>query len=287
MVISRDKTHSNEAQIMKRQLKGINKKARKAYYDVVVPFMMKRLFQAIHFGRNGFYHPVIFGKRTYAGKRNCDDRWAVIHGIMQEYNPDSVLDVGCAEGWMLREINKEFGCFTLGIDGLSNRVLTGELSRLRDDVPFLSIMKKKLEPDDMHKLPKFDVIICLSLVHHIIKIKGVDAGREFVAGLRDRTNKALVFEMGSSDEKLMKWHGNMPEMEHGQDRFMTEFLESAGLQNVRKVGEGASTKRDSHRVIIVGEPCEQKSVDAAATPLSPASSSVVQAEPLISPAASA
>ena len=239
---------------MKRILKGFNNRARKVYYSIAIPYRMKRLFKAVHFGRNGFYHPVAFGNKTYAGKRNCDDRWSVIHGILQEYKPGSVLDVGCAEGWMLRAINEEFKCFTLGIDGLSDRVLTGELSRLRDDIPFLSIMKKKLEPDDMHKLPRFDVIICLSLVHHIIKIKGVDAGRAFVSGLRERTKKAMIFEMGSSDEKLMKWHGNMPEMEHGQTRFMTEFLESAGLKNVRKVGEGASTKRDTYRVILVGEP---------------------------------
>ncbi|MGM0739552.1 MAG: hypothetical protein ACQETM_10390 [Bacteroidota bacterium] len=238
---------------MKRQLKRINKSLRKTYYNSIVPYRMKRLFRAIQFGRNGFYHPVTVKGTLYAGKRNTDDRWTVIRDVLKEFEPDSVLDVGCAEGWILRSVNEEFDCFTLGIDGLSDRVLTGEIARLMDDIPFYSIMKKKLAPEDIRKLPKFDVIICLSLVHHIIKINGVDAGRDFVSALRERTNKAMVFEMGSSDEKLMKWHQDMPEMEHGQTRFMTTFLESCGLRNVRKVGEGASTKRDSYRVILVGE----------------------------------
>ena len=70
--------------------------------------------------------------------------------------------------WFLRRAAEDLGCFSLGIEINNQRMWPGELARLYDDVERCAIMKAKVKPEDILKLPQFDVVLCLSVVHNII-----------------------------------------------------------------------------------------------------------------------
>ena len=113
------------------------------------------------------YEPVEIGRRRYQNKRDADLRWQAIAAAIRQYEARSVLDIGCAEGWFLRRAAEDFGCFAIGIDGDDRRVMLGEVARLHDGVERVAVMKGTLAPDDIRRLPPCDLVLCLSVVHHV------------------------------------------------------------------------------------------------------------------------
>jgi SAM-dependent methyltransferase len=200
------------------------------------------------------YEPVELGGRRFAEKRDADTRWQAIAAAIREYDARNILDIGCAEGWFLRRAAQEFGCFGIGIDADSRRVLLGEIARLHDGVERVAIMGGMLGPTDIRRLPVCDIVLSLSVVHHVMRSGGRAAAEEFVQALATRARKALIFEMGTSDEKMLKWAHALPDMPNGQEAFVTELLDSCGLKNVRKVAVTAGLKRDAPRILFIAEP---------------------------------
>ncbi len=148
---------------------------------------------------------------------------------------------------MVRRCASDLNCFALGIEG-TDRLLLGEVARLHDDIERMSIMRSTLTTDDVSKLPRFDVVICLSVVHHVIRANGIEAGRRFVRGLASRAEKAIVFEMGTSEEKVGSAPGHLPEMPKGQETFVREFLASCGLQSIKVVAESHAYSGETRRI---------------------------------------
>ena len=200
------------------------------------------------------YEPVEIGGRRYPGKRDADERWNAIAATIKAYGAASLLDIGCAEGWFLRRAAEDFGCLALGIDGDQRRVILGEVARLHDGVEGAAIMQANLTPDSIGKLPKFDMVLCLSVVHHVIRRGGIDAAREFTRALATRAERVVLFEMGTSDEKALPWSAELPDMAGGQEAFVRSFLQSCGLTNVRTVASTLGLKGDASRLLFAAEP---------------------------------
>ena len=57
-----------------------------------------------------------------------------------------------------------------------------------------------MKPADFDALPKFDAVICMSVVHHIIRAYGITSAEEFLRALARRVEKVLIFEIGTADE---------------------------------------------------------------------------------------
>jgi hypothetical protein len=115
-------------------------------------------------------------------------------------------------------------------------------------------MRSMLTPADILKLPCFDVVVCLSVVHHIIRAHGMEVGRDFVRALATCAAKAIVFEMGTSEEKVGSAPRHLPGMPDGQEAFVKGFLESCGLQRVRVVAESAGYSGESRRIFSAEPP---------------------------------
>ncbi len=211
------------------------------------------------------YEPVEVGGRRFKNLRDSEHRWKVMAETLREYNVRNVLDIGCAEGWFVRRAATELNCFAIGIEA-SDRVLIGELARLHDEVERMAIMRTRLSARDIHDLPKFDAVICMSVVHHIIRSDGVAVAEEFVRALAQRAEKLLIFEMGTADEK--SWTAMLPELPQGQETFVVGFLERCGFRNVRVIAESLAYHREVKRLLFAAEP-------------------VTLAEPAIGPLASA
>ena len=200
------------------------------------------------------YEPIEISGRTIKGKREIKNRWDQISDVLKTYDAKSILDFGCAEGWFLRQAAKSFGCFALGIEADYLRYMRGETARLCDTAERVSAMKARLSTPDLVGLPKCDVVICLSVVHHIMYSEGIEEARKFVTALASRAEKAFIFEMGTSDEVSFTWSNKLPDMPHGQSDFIESFLQSCGLESLRQLCKTPGLNQDAVRLMYVGTP---------------------------------
>jgi SAM-dependent methyltransferase len=216
------------------------------------------LRQAFHLRRIGKkpYEPIEIAGRRYDGLRQSEDRWEAIASVLSSYGARSLLDIGCAEGWFIRRAAKDLNCFAIGVEA-SDRLLLGEISRLHDGLERTAILKATLTAKDILELPRCDVVMCLSVVHHVIRWQGMEAALDFVRALRTRALKALIFEMGTSEESKLKWSHVLPEMPHGQEAFVRKLLELAGFTNVRLVTASSAFHGLGTRLMFSAEPPRQ------------------------------
>jgi 2-polyprenyl-3-methyl-5-hydroxy-6-metoxy-1,4-benzoquinol methylase len=214
--------------------------------------LLRVAFRAIKPKR--LYEPVEMNGRRYAEKRDAETRWQAIAGAIRQYEAKNILDIGCAEGWFLRRAAQDFGCFGIGIDADERRVMLGEIARLHDGAERVAVMQGMLGPDDLRRMPACDIVICLSVVHHVMRAGGRAAAEEFVRALASRANKAVLFEMGTSDEKALGWAKALPDMPGGQEAFVTELLTASGLRNVRQLASTPGLRGDAPRILFAAEP---------------------------------
>lgn len=226
----------------------------------IVHSQMKKHFKNLFFQykerlTDNSYQPLkLDGVLIDDSKREWKTRWELIKKELLSYNTSSIIDIGCAEGWFVRQAAQELNCFAIGVEMEDNRLTLGELSRLHDGVENCAIMKAKLSKDNVLRLPAADIVLCLNVVHHIIYSEGYNAGVEFLSALLKIVNKALIFEMGTSTEKNLKWHKDMPEMPEGQEAFIRELLTISGFKNIRLLGSTPSLSEKYHRLLFVAEP---------------------------------
>lgn len=199
------------------------------------------------------YEPLEFSGKIFESWRTWEDRWSVIKNELLHYETTSIIDIGCAEGWFVRLAAEELGCFSIGIERYDVSMYSGELARLYDKVPNCAIIKSDLNTKNIPKLPEVDVILCLSVLHHIVYKEGINYARDFIRALGGKAKKAIIFEMGTVEEAKAKWSKDMPLMPEGQRLFITEFLKSAGFTNIKTIGSSSSIYKDAERLLFVAE----------------------------------
>ena len=200
------------------------------------------------------YEPVEIGGRRYAEKREAELRWQGVAAAIRQYAAGNLLDIGCAEGWFLRRAAMEFGCFAIGVEADDRRVLLGEIARLHDGAARIAVLKATLTPEDIQKLPACDIVLCLSVLHHVIRRGGRAEAEKFLHAIATRTKKALLFEMGTSDETELAWTSELPQMPAGQQQFVEEMLGACGFLNVRVIASTPGLKGDVPRLLFAAEP---------------------------------
>lgn len=97
----------------------------------------------------------------------------------------SVLDVGCGNGWAMAFINRQRQFYTVGIDIFR---------------PYLAYAKKQLTHDDyvlgdIRKLPvkkkSFDVVICLEVLEHLEK----EDGRQLLEEMKAIARRQVIISL--------------------------------------------------------------------------------------------
>lgn len=191
------------------------------------------------------------GKRSEASFT----RWNLIKKHMKDLKPKSVVDFGCSEGFFVMEAAKETGALSLGIDADVNRLLYATHQQVfAPDLQNVGFMRAEMDFELFEKLPKFDVTICLSVLHHVLYEHGYDYALEFVKNIRSKTGKALFFETGNSNEKSMKWASKLPDMGKDHDKWVEQFLQDAGFKTVRLIGKTPSYTKETERGLFIAKP---------------------------------
>jgi O-antigen chain-terminating bifunctional methyltransferase/kinase len=227
--------------LLDREFRGLTHRLHK--------FVIRRLIKQLE-----PYHPVSMeGELIAPGERQCSDRWAVISKVLSE-KPDTVLDLGCAEGYFVFRAAQEFGCFTLGVDADVRRLTIAQELNLLNKSDRSGFMYADISPEFLRKLPQFDVVILLAVLHHVMYEHGVEYARDYMKIIRDKTRIALVFEMGQSNEVSMEWARSLPDMGARPVEWIAEFLFSCGFSEVSKAGETDAYQSNCHRGVFVARP---------------------------------
>jgi ubiquinone/menaquinone biosynthesis C-methylase UbiE len=85
-----------------------------------------------------------------------------------KYNPEHILDVGCASGWFISQVNKRFPkAKCVGLDAYKKAIIYGR--KKYKSIKFIQA--------DAHNLPfadsSFDLIVCTEVLEHVLEPKGV------------------------------------------------------------------------------------------------------------------
>lgn len=194
------------------------------------------------------YEPVSLNGRLLCWpKRDWKERLEAIHSIVDQHSVNSVIDIGCAEGYFLRSLAKSNVSFCLGIDNNKSRLGKAIVTSCYDSDINLAFMNKKITLDNISEIPNADLIIFLSVAHHIIKSNGYEYAVSFVSSLRKKCNSGLIFEMGTPDES--SFIGRMKPIETTQSDYVESFLHDCGFTSCTILCESVSIKRDSHRLL--------------------------------------
>lgn len=194
------------------------------------------------------YHPVYLKD----GQRDCYDRWEMINKVLDEHSIFSVLDLGSSEGFYVIKAARE-GCMALGVDNDIRRHTVAQDQSSLQGITGASFMLNDIGGELLYRLPEFDMVIFMSVLHHFMYLHGEDYCLSFLKKLREKVGKVMIFEMGQSDETENEWAELLPDMGDNPHEWIRKFVLLAGFSKVEKIGESDSYKKDKNRAIFRAE----------------------------------
>jgi 2-polyprenyl-3-methyl-5-hydroxy-6-metoxy-1,4-benzoquinol methylase len=134
--------------------------------------------------------------------RKCEDRFESmlnfsIKNFKENFKNTTLLDVGSSYGYFM----EKFSNFCYSVEGIDNDSSAIRMSKMF--YPKIADNIKNIDADLFFKsnLKKYDIVLCLSLVHHFIYANVNIDPIEFLKNLDEITEKVLFFEMAQDHEK--------------------------------------------------------------------------------------
>jgi SAM-dependent methyltransferase len=180
-------------------------------------------------------------------------RFERVAATVADVNARNLLDIGCAEGYMISRVAKECGVFALGLEMDRRRIRVGNATSELDGDHDYGIVPARVGPELLRRLPKFDVVVCFSVLHHVIRGGGMEAGTEFLEAIRTITGRRFVFDMDSPKETANdpEWADVLGFFEGEVTSRNKEFLQSAGFVNVTHVGDTPGYVQSAVRPVFI------------------------------------
>ena len=151
-----------------------------------------------------------------SSSRGCDDRADAIIPIIKEYQKKTkkkktkILDIGCAQGFYGFKLAEQ-GCDVKGIDFCPENI---DLCKAIADENKIKISFEKVIFDkefiDNIKNIDFDIVLVLSVFHHIAHEKGFDYAKDLMDSLSKKA-KIVITELALKEEPLY-WNDNLPQV---------------------------------------------------------------------------
>jgi cyclopropane fatty-acyl-phospholipid synthase-like methyltransferase len=197
------------------------------------------------------YHPVtIDGVLVRPGERTCIDRWQTIEREIRAGGARTLIDLGCSEGYFVRRSAIDCGCLAMGVDGDLRKLCLAQAAVSFEHIERAGVMYANLTPDFIELLPTYDVVLFMSVLHHMMYGRGVDYAHEFMCRLRPKIGMFMIFDMGHSNETNRRWAHLLPDMGSAPESWISEFLKSAGYTAVDKIGETDSYRGQTRRTLF-------------------------------------
>lgn len=184
------------------------------------------------------YHSVWLGDvKSKSVSRDGEERWAIIEEVIKKYDVKSVLDLGCAEGFYVRRAATA-GCFSIGVDNNNEIFALSQAAKNLEKEQNSGFVLGKIGEELLDNLPEFDMVICLSVLHHVIRIEGLDSMKGYLKRIARKHKKAFLFDMGTSNEPGQK--SELPDMGENPEFWIKDLLEECGFKNVTLLAETPS-----------------------------------------------
>lgn len=182
---------------------------------------------------------VLLPGSSIGATRPCEDRWAMIkHHIPA--GSKTVLDIGSNSGYYLFQFS-DLGYLCHGIESDPDLVYFTSLQNYLLDAKGASCECGKFDLPFVQRMPCYDVVLCLSIMHHIIMAEGIDAAEAVLMGLVQKTNHVVFFEMGQSNETKADWSHRLPQMEPDPETWISQWLKTCGFKKVETIGTSQTT----------------------------------------------
>lgn len=192
------------------------------------------------------YQPDPFAAGTEDGLRSSAQRFEAFAPSLPD-GPISVLDIGCNEGYFVFRM-AERGGTCIGIDGDRNAVMVAEARAKLQLVPNALFANFPVEHSNVEGLPRFDVVILLSVFHHWVRHQGRESAEDLFAGLASHAGRYMVFETGQPDEDS-RWANELAFMEPDFRSYVKGLFTSTGFSDVRELGSFPTTVSATPRVL--------------------------------------
>jgi len=216
-----------------------------AHWRALHRFTMRRLAQSFL-----PYQPVRIGTHQLAsGARTCSDRWALIERVLNRTGATSLLDLGCAEGYFVQQAASR-GCIAVGIDADVRRLTIAQNTSLLNRIEGAGFVYSHITTETIEKMPSFDVVLCLSVLHHVMYEHGVDHAKKLMKAILKRTRMGLIFDMGQSNEVTHNWSSLLPTMLPSPETWIAQFLREVGFSQIETLGQTDAYKSTVHRVVF-------------------------------------
>jgi cyclopropane fatty-acyl-phospholipid synthase-like methyltransferase len=201
------------------------------------------------------YQPIFRrGEIKPGSDRECFDRWELIKKEIIESRAKTFLDLGSSEGFYVLQAAKECGCLSLGVDADIRKVAMANYQLILEKINSAGFLFGVINQDFLERLPNFDIVIFMSVLHHIMYSEGEEYCRIILKKIMPKINKIMIFEMGQSDEIKNKWAEKLPNMGNDPHKWIANFLASCGFSKITKIGESNSYQKDKKRAIFKIEP---------------------------------
>ena len=202
------------------------------------------------------YQPLGSEKVADGGRPNdaFEARWQRMKQEIEACEAKNLLDIGCAQGWFVRNARVQCNLFALGLDRHQGSLRLGSAFRELQAEEGYGFVPGTFTSEELERLPTFDVVVCLSLVHHIIKVDGAEGGLKFLSACRKKVKKRFFFDMGGPDEVSHTWASKMGFLSGDIENNTRDYLAQAGFTNIEKIGESLAHEDDVMRPLFVCSP---------------------------------
>ena len=135
--------------------------------------------------------------------------------------------------------------WTIGVDRAEE--LIDEAQRRHSGLADCGFLLMDVKPDDVQRLPSFDVVLLLSVHHHWLRAYGPEQTEGMLRGLAEKTGRAMIFEAPS---RRVRYGDHAPDFVDNDEVSVNVYLRSyltrdAGrpLQQDRASRQGSVRRR--------------------------------------------
>lgn len=206
--------------------------------------------QRAHLRSYEVYQPVVTASGYSGGVRECEVRWDAIAPVLASTGSRSLVDLGCSEGYYVLRAARAGLPFCVGVDFDQRRMFTCTGQMVLQDLPHAGFLMAPVDQTLLEGMPKFDAVIFLSVIHHMMYQEGVEHAQRILRLVAAKTQKVCFFEMGQSDEHKESWAKKMPDMGPDPHEWVRRFALDNGFSHADMLSQASSFAGETKRALF-------------------------------------
>ncbi|WP_147306624.1 MULTISPECIES: class I SAM-dependent methyltransferase [unclassified Wenzhouxiangella] len=202
------------------------------------------------------YQPLGEDKAASGGRPTeaFQSRWRHVKSEIESCGAQNLVDIGCAQGWFVRNACIQCNLFSIGLDIERSSLRLGSAYAELQGEKGYGFVAGAFTPTTIERLPTFDIVVCFSLVHHIIKEEGRMGGLEYLKACRKITKKRFLFDIGGPEELSHWWVSKLDFLKGDLEANLHDYLAEAGFTDIRKIGESLAHEDKIMRPLFACSP---------------------------------